>query len=315
MRARLPAPAGDAGPGHPARRYRTCRPAHSAFRLLGVPAHGQAALTSAQSRPQQPRLSPKRAAPEPRPCMSAGKDRAGARASPSRNASEQERKRARRPPGPTGCCEPAAVRRGAEHGVDPLRVAADDQQRSRTGHRRGQRLRGDLVRTAVDRDDHNGPAGGTLGARRPRRTRRPRRRVGPSRTPRRRTVHGRPTGAVSPVVSTRMSPGARPESSSRSTASSAASMAPSAGAGISWSCAPAAVPGSPAGGCGELVRCAGGAATGPRGGAAGPGLPGRTLDAGAPRGGAGRGPGPGTGRGVGAVRPAAGVARGPGTLS
>lgn len=127
-------------------------------------------------------------------------------------------------------------------------------------------------------------------------------------------------GWFPPVVRTRMSPGARPESRSRSTASSAASSAPPAGAGISWSCAAERFSGrlrsagagagtgaeAEAGAAGRVDvgsgRCAGGAGrAGP-----GPGCPGRGVAAER---------GPGTGRGVGAVRPAAGVTRGPWTLS
>lgn len=51
------------------------------------------------------------------------------------------------------------IRRGsdtrAEHGVDPLRVATDDEQRSGTTLRLRQRTRGGVVDGTVDRDDHH----------------------------------------------------------------------------------------------------------------------------------------------------------------
>src|SRR5690606_6996943 len=114
-------------------------------------------------------------------------------------------------------------------------------------------------------------------------------------------------GCGSPVVITSTSPGARPESSSRSTASSAASSAPCGEAGINWTWAVAVAgaagpegPGLAEGVGAAAVRCAGGADR------CGPGRPGR---------GGAAGRGPGTGRGVGAVRPLAGVTRGPWALS
>ena len=94
-----------------------------------------------------------------------------------------------------------------------------------------------------------------------------------------------------------------PVSSRRSIASSAASSAPSAGAGINWICGWERFSDRAACGCPVevCVRGVGAGRVEP-----GPGCPGR---------GEAMERGPGTGRGVGAVRPAAGVARGPWALS
>ena len=82
----------------------------------------------------------------------------------------QERKPTRNASEPDGLQGRRAVRTGSGQACVPRTVlirCGSPQTISSTpgtGHRRGQCLRGDLVRTAVDGDDHDGPAGGTLGA-------------------------------------------------------------------------------------------------------------------------------------------------------